>query len=433
MASAWMRRWTCALAAVASVGCADGHHDGGERLGAAAQGITGGTLVTSQENGTAPYHSVAYIRTNVEGAFCTATKIGQSQTVDTYITAAHCMYPYERAPAGNSLILLGNTLDSNTTVQPRSIVNLFRHPSAQSDPDTKTSAGSTQIRKSSSRSYDIAIFQVTRDASLPEIPLLPAARGPLAAFIGPGESALMVGYGCDEFDGLGGAPHSYLKQRGSVSTTDQDTSSAANYARYVRTEGIPFGCPTDSGGPLFLASGAMIGITSHRLGSGLFYSTHFGRVANVFHWINAPHSNSAAFNGFGFLQHRERRQCASLTSRAIGTQGQLFECEGYDRNIHPTLWELMPISGTSNFRIRMARTGADRCLTATAGTNVVALQSCTGGTTQHWTSVQVAVGDFLHYKIRNVSTQTFLAPTSSGALVVAAADANRNDNWLWYR
>lgn len=418
----------CALlAAVTTSGCGEGYVDDGGQLGQLPQTITGGDLVTTGNNGTSPYSSIVYIRNNSEAAFCTATKIGQSATLDTYITAAHCMYPYERSPAGNSLILIGNGLDSNVTVQARSIANLFRHPSALSDPDTKESG---QIRHASSRSYDIAIFQLTRDSSLPNIPVLPAAQGPLAGFISPGEDAHMIGYGCDEED----SSHSAKKQKADLFTTDREDATVANYARYIRTEGLPLGCPSDSGGPLFLGAGGsagpMIGITSHRFQEDEPFSTHFGRVANVSRWIAAPHSNSAPFNGIGFLQHRTLRKCAFVSSRAVGTAGEMLDCEGYDPNIHHTLWDLVPVSGTNFFRIRMARTGADRCLTVATGTNVVSLQTCNGGQTQHWESIQHAAGDFLHYRIRNRSTQTILAPSSSGGLVVAAGTSSQ---WLFYR
>jgi hypothetical protein len=173
-------------------------------------------------------------------------------------------------------------------------------------------------------------------------------------------------------------------------------------------------------------------VTSFRLGTAQAgYTTHFARIGNVARWIAAPHNNSAPFNGIGFIQARNARQCVGAPNRNVGTAALLYECEGYDPNIHHQLWELVPVTGTSFFKIRMARSGANRCLSVRA---VRTWSICTsGGQEQEWSRVTVSSTDALHYKIRSRSTNLFLTPASGSGVFVTTASASNNDHWLFYR
>lgn len=416
---------TLLLPAVACLaGCGDGYEsESGDELGTSHQGITAGDLVTASQNATSPYSSVVYIYNGSVGADCTATKIRQGPSVDTYLTASHCAWSYTQG----SGIRIGTGLDSRVQPSLRIVRDVYRHPSAMADPDAVEEG--VPGRSASIHSYDIALFTLDRDTSIP-------ARPVDARHIQPGETGRLVSYGCDDYiGGVSEGLNDGFKQTAQFKSSKQNGIPDAAYAHYIHSAFFPRACPGDSGSSLFSGSNNVTGVASFLLPNTVFpafLDSYFARVANVSRWINDPHNGSlTSFSGYAFIQNRNR-QCVRISSLSDGARPYLAECEGYNPFIHGQIWRLLPVSGTQYFQIRTDAQNAFRCFDIADGTSNIGVYTCDNRQEQQWSVVPQGT-DGLYYKLRNRATGQVLARDGDTLLRVSSLPISPSQDFLIYR
>jgi hypothetical protein len=178
-------------------------------------------------------------------------------------------------------------------------------------------------------SYDVAIFKVTSD---PTIPVLNLNYN----YVAPDFEARWVGFGCNleepEYEGT--------KQWANDTAASMGDATLANHLHNIRVVSAPVGCSGDSGGPFmarFTGNGftalEAVGLTSFFLGSPTSGSTHFPRLSNVKQWIQNPHNvgtSIVAHNATGMLQNRlTTTGCVGLASSGGGAfEPDLYHCRG---------------------------------------------------------------------------------------------------------
>jgi hypothetical protein len=162
-------------------------------------------------------------------------------------------------------------------------------------------------------------------------------------------------------------------------------------------------------------------------------------------WLAAPHNKSLTLpfpTGNLFLQQRASK-CASGGNLASGNQIQLGSCEGYDPALHPQIWQLVPVSGTSFYQIKTTRSGVNRCMDVTAQSGIppiasVILQACNSADLgQRWLFAATHAGTAqagLYYKLTNQqATSGAMRPNGSSVVVKTDAFAPDSQDWMVYR
>ena len=353
--------------AAGMAGCAFAAEDetAGDQIVSTDEGITGGTLVTSSQNTTSPYSSVvAFTPFPDDFANCTATKISQGTSVDTYVTAAHCV----PGVVVNSPIYLNNGLEFDPNVAEKRIRSIYQHPSCLNDVD----AG-TLCLHASVKSYDVAVFTIDRNTSIPALPGNPDIG--TTRFERPSQGR-MIGYGCDAAN----SKHDGFKQTALVTPGSNSSVPIEQYIRYIPVIGTPGGCEGDSGGPLLNTTGTntIVGITSFKLGD----STNYARLANVRLWLANPQKlNVIANNEKGFLLNTNRRTCIG----DFGGVPIIDVCDGRNQPTDVQYWQLVSTGacgGNTCYQIKNTSTG--KCMSSTTGTDKISYTTCSTATAQRF-------------------------------------------------
>jgi hypothetical protein len=290
-------------------------------VGQVAQGIVGGTTVTTDENTAVPF--ISAVKTS---GGCSAVKIANNR----FLSAAHCRSP------NNTSVEITNAIDGvlrTTYTIPAGKSRL--HPSFKLGNNAPEGQVSTNV-------YDVALFDVTSGPSFAATP----ASGRL---IGTGVALTSVGYGLE----AGTCPNTGgKKQKGAFTSKADGAGITDRFVHNIIDQSDPSLCGGDSGGPLFLGTGAsavVVGVNSavSRPAAPNLPLSFFTRLSNVFEWINDPVDSSQSpvpstllgdqksvylMNGF-VSNGKPLLYCAAMTGRndpvtANGTVATLRSCDG---------------------------------------------------------------------------------------------------------
>jgi hypothetical protein len=384
-----------------------------------------------------------------DGQICTALKLSANR----FLTAAHCI-----SAGHDGTMDLSNILDPGLASFPVETSEIYIHPSWMGD--ALAQAGGSPF------SYDVALIDLV--SQTPNIPVAKAPHlqhigdGPIGVAGPDGSAGLFVGYGCDPTR----AGVETYKQSAHFSAISQQawqasecgfscgtTQAVALYAHEILAketgasrEGT---CSGDSGGPLFRYTSAggyqVVGVSSsgvNDVAAATTVSSGFTRLANVSGWLQNPHNGSLAppFTGVphGFLQSKHNL-CVGDGTVAVGSRPSLVQCEGYDPNLHSTLWKIVPVSGTPSYHIKNPIVNLCFDIATVNQVRQVVLQTCsTAKPTQRWQFAQQGGSTGLFYMVFNQGFSTgnvlFAIPSSdSGRLKLGNAAFDTSLQWMYYR
>lgn len=380
--------------------------------------ITGGTLVTTTQNANPPFSPVVGFTTfDHDLPDCTATKINQGASRDTYITATHCL---AGAVGGATPIQLSNARTFPTNLPVQTIREVYFHPTSLVDP-----AAAPKGLNASSGSFDVTIFKVDKNTSIP------ALTSPVfdTATFTASRPVRMIAYGCDDLSTNDGR-----KQTATTSTTAVTTPFSLRNLHYIPTAGNPSGCAGDSGSPLFNNSGTNI---NKIVGVASFIdppnsTTHFVRLSKVRRWLDNPQKLNVFINGeTGFLLHHGTVFCAANDATGSSTPvayGRV--CDGELQPVDPQYWRIL--TAGSSIVFQSTRTDVGGCLayvpTASATERIQTLACNSADTHQQWTPIvdsQLEVrfrNNFASQCLRGVFSTPNKASTTFSLAACAVAD-----------
>ncbi len=419
------QRW---LLVVVASGCIDAQERPDETLASTSDAISGGGLVTV--NNDPVNAAVKILHPFTTGEQCSGVKVGARR----FLTAAHCAIS---TWTPGQVVFISNALNPlpDDGVSPRwtrvTLTNVFIHPSFVADPEQSSTV-------SSEHSYDVAVFDIAEATAA-----IPTAGPMNRNHVFDDLLIFSVGYGANtRVPGRAGQ-----KQSAAYSSTRAGASDAryAHQLLAVETgddrQGSDGG---DSGGPAFgfTTTYQLIGLNQNGTAKGRPatldpLSSGFTRLANVQRWLDAPHNGSTTFSGLGFLQNRLQRQCALAISVSAGSLPQLGECEGYDPSIHSQLWDLVPVPNTTSFQIKTRAHSVNRCFDL-SGSNVV-LQTCNAARAQQrWVASPVDNSGLYYFIINQSDPANGVLTKITGSvppltLRVGATTLGNQRHWLFYR
>lgn len=364
------------------------------------QGITGGTLVTSN---TSPFSSVVRF-----AGGCTATKVSNRR----FLTAGHCIGALGIA-AGN-IIQVTNALDGVSSTVNLTVASVFVHPSVDNVilyPNTDTSVEGHMA-------YDVAVVDVTTDT--PNI-----TRQPVDSIVfGDGIQGDDIGYGCDNTN----PAHQGQKQVGNFTamslaalraSTGQSTAYTLDVYRHNATFDMALDgrqiCPGDSGGPVIrIGDQAIAGINSVFAGP----LSYVVRTANIRRWIEQPQSNVFQNGSGGFFLNAFTAKCIGVAGSPIEAESVI--CSAPRQELDSQFWTLQ-LQPSGYFTV--VNGGNGNCLSIQraalrAGVGLDA-RACTGSDTQSWKFTRVTSATLPgYYRIESKS------PFVANLCVEATSDVN---------
>jgi hypothetical protein len=251
-----------ALALALQQAACGGDLESSDPLGELEQAITGGSRVTSNENGASPFGPTVSIND------CSGVKIG----VRRFLTAIHCISERE------TIVNITNGLDASQRTS-YTVAKVFFHPSFR--------LGATPEDSIDLGVFEIAVVEITQDT--PSIPIARPKFGPVL----PGTNGLMlVAYGCDNLSSNGGKKQKALFNNFGV------PANLATHVHYLRDSGAdPDTCSGDSGGPLFQQINGVWRVVGIVAGGD-----HFTRIDGE-SWAFAPNVNEFFVENSGFFMN----------------------------------------------------------------------------------------------------------------------------------
>ncbi len=307
-------RATAGLAILtAAIGCGPPPDEPIDRI---SQPVTNGSLVLSN---TAPFNSVV----SISSVGCTGTKIGSRR----FLSAAHC---FTSTSVGDS-ITFTNSLDGSSGSATFTITQLDRHPSF----DALVFGGGGTIPQRPAV-FEGTVFVI--DADTPSIPSLPVR----SAFVSPGLTATVVGYGCD-----GNNPgNTGKKQQGTLNVISGGTTDEV--AHFFRSLGPAQVCPGDSGGPDLIRNPSKNNrweIAGINVGFGPGTNSGLGRLGSTLRWIQSPAKNVFGHDERGSFMNGQSLYCMGIegASTSSGKKAKQFFCDVRNQPTDHEYWRLVDL------------------------------------------------------------------------------------------
>jgi hypothetical protein len=400
------------------LGCGYAADDGGSGS-ESDQDIIGGTTVTPSQNASNPWISVIGLNPTPDLTFpnCTATKIREGSTVDTYLTAAHCV----AGSTAGSPVRYTNNIHFGANFISTVFRSVFQHPSCRLNADVGLG---TNCLHASRTTYDVAVFTIDKNSSIPALPTNPNI---LNRTIGVSELLRMIGYG----DQAGSTNPDSPKQTATVTTVAQGSADNATFAHYLRVQGNPQGGGGDSGGPVLTVTGGnrIAGITSFLDGDG---TTNFVRVNNVLRWIANPQKlNVIADQEMGFLLNRGSQLCMQLPFSPVSALPGMSDCSGANQPTDQQYWRLlrMDVGGSGSGFYQIQNTQSGQCVSAGGVLGAFITDCNSSDLSQHW-AFKIILGSFP--RIQNRNNGQCLGGSSS-VLTADACNINAtSQQWLFF-